>query len=257
VIPRRSCRSRRVPVPPPLWVWSQHWLDAAFLHWRAPCDAVQSLLPAPLEAATCEGAAWLSLVAFRLRVRPRGLPFVPGLSDLLEINLRTYVHCGGAPGIWFLSAHADNALAMGIARLLTPMPYLRAAMSYRREGDCFQFRARRASEEIEFSFLCRPDAHFRSAAPDSRDAWLLERYRLYARRPRGTLTFADVTHPPWRVQAIEPEQTINTLGDPWGLDLARPPDLAHYSPGVQARFGAFHKLKARELVGASAVGPPE
>ena len=26
-----------------------------------------------------------------------------------------------------------------------------------------------------------------------------------------------------------------------GLDLSRPPDLAHFSPGVEAHFGAFHE----------------
>ncbi len=70
----------------------------------------------------------MSLVVFRLRVRPRWLPYLPALSDLVEVNLRTYVRFGDAAGIWFLSVHADNAWAIAVARLLTPMPYVRAPM---------------------------------------------------------------------------------------------------------------------------------
>ena len=45
------------------------------------------------------------------------LPAVPGFSSLLELNLRTYVSCGGKRGIFFLSMHANNRLAIGVARL--------------------------------------------------------------------------------------------------------------------------------------------
>src|SRR5438094_436421 len=104
------------------WVWSQHWLDLLFLHWRVPPALLRSQVPAALEIATLDGSAWVSLVLFRLRVRPRWLPFLPCVSALLEMNLRTYVHYRDRPGIWFLSVHADNHLAMWLAKLLTPIP---------------------------------------------------------------------------------------------------------------------------------------
>jgi len=40
--------------------------------------ALRPHVPALLEVATHDGEARVSLVLFRLRVRPRGLPFLPG-----------------------------------------------------------------------------------------------------------------------------------------------------------------------------------
>jgi uncharacterized protein len=109
------------------WVWSQYWRDLLFLHWRVDPAVVRPHVPTPLEVATHDGYAWVSLVLFRLRVRPRWLPFIPGASELVEVNLRTYVSCQGAHGIWFLSVHADNRWAIRLAKLLTPMPYFDCA----------------------------------------------------------------------------------------------------------------------------------
>ena len=104
------------------WVWSQHWLNVLFLHWQVPAAALRAHLPSALDIATYDGSAWVSLVLFRLRVRPRWLPYLPGLSDLVEVNLRTYVRFRDKPGICFLSVHADNRGAIFLAKRLTPMP---------------------------------------------------------------------------------------------------------------------------------------
>src|SRR5207247_7183120 len=98
--PTRSC------------VWSQQWLDVLFLHWRVAESSLRSHVPAPLEIATRDGDAWVSLVLFRLRVRPPWLPFVPGVSELVEVNLRTYVHCQVKPGSGVSSVRADNVWAI-------------------------------------------------------------------------------------------------------------------------------------------------
>src|SRR2546421_4110241 len=85
------------------WVWSQQWRNVLFLHWQVPAASLRLQIPAPVEIATYHDAAWVSLVLFRLRVRPRWLPFLPGVSELVEVNLRTYVRVQNRPGIWFLS----------------------------------------------------------------------------------------------------------------------------------------------------------
>jgi uncharacterized protein YqjF (DUF2071 family) len=137
---------------------------------------VRPHIPAPLEVATHDGGAWVSLVLFRLRVRPRWLPFLPGVSELVEVNLRTYVRCRAKTGIWFLSVYADNRWAIRLARLLTPMPYAHAAMRYQRFGDQFQFQAWQGLTFVpESAFTFRPTGKGVEPRQHSLDEWLLER----------------------------------------------------------------------------------
>jgi uncharacterized protein YqjF (DUF2071 family) len=229
------------------WVWSQHWRDVLFLHWQVPVGRLRRHVPAPLEIDTWEERAWVSLVLFRLRVRPRWLPFLPGLSNLVEANLRTYVHFHGRPAIWFLSVHADNAWAIRLAKWLTPMPYLQADMTYRGQDDQFRFSARRTSfPSCRLSLAFRPDPAGEETPDGTLDAWLLERYRLYIQDCRNKLLEAEVVHPPWIVHKANLSMSDNTLGEPLGLDLSRAPDRVHYSAGVQARFGGFRGVNGVE-----------
>lgn len=225
------------------WVWCQHWLDVLFLHWRVPFAALRPHVSAPLEIDTYDGQAWVSLVLFRMHVRPRWLPFLPGFSNLVELNLRTYVRHRGKPGIWFLSVHADNAWAIRVAKWLTPLPYVRAQLAYRPEGRDGPFRASLASPGEALSLTFTPTPGAREAAEASADAWLLERYRLYIRGRRDKLLQGDVLHPRWRFQDAAVEVAANSLGKSVGLDLTRAPDKAHFSGGVRALFLPFEGLE--------------
>jgi uncharacterized protein YqjF (DUF2071 family) len=209
------------------WVWDQRWRDVLFLHWRLPLPLLRERVPDALEIDTYAGTAWVSMVLFRLRVRPRWLPYVPGLSDLVEANLRTYVRADGRPGIWFLSVQADNRVAMQLARWLTPMPYAHAPLTYTRLRDR-HFEAASSAWSATF----RPTG---VAAPASGlDAWLLERYTLFLQDRRRRWLTADVEHAPWQVQDV----AVSFAGAV-GIDQRRAPDAAHYSTGVRARFGPF------------------
>jgi uncharacterized protein YqjF (DUF2071 family) len=75
-------------------------------------------------------------------------------------------------------------------------------------------------------------------AADSLDAWLTERYRLYA-LGKDSLLQGTAEHPPWETQEINGRVECNTIGRPFGLSLGSEPDSMHFSPGVAARFGAF------------------
>ena len=226
---------------PRSWVWSQHWRDLLFLHWRTSVASVSPHVPIELEVDTFDGTAWLSLVVFRLKVRPRWLPFLPGLSSMTEVNLRTYVRHAGRPGICFLTVHADNRLAMRLARLLTPMPYHHARLRYERLGSGLVFDGSSQSlSPRQLSVMFRPVGDLREPLDGSVDAWLLERYRLFMEGRRGRrLLEAEVSHPRWSVQSVELLDHHGSWGDP---DLSRPPDLIHFAPGVQTLFGSFHAL---------------
>ena len=44
-------------------------------------------------------------------------PPLPVVSQSPELNVRTYVHFDGVPGVWFFSLDASNALAVWAARV--------------------------------------------------------------------------------------------------------------------------------------------
>lgn len=105
-------------------VMFQRWAHLLFLHWSLAPDLVQLTLPHGLQVDTFEGKAWVGIVPFFMRgVRPAGFVSVPGISNFLEMNLRTYVRDeGGRPGIWFYSLDANQALAVCLARAVLRSP---------------------------------------------------------------------------------------------------------------------------------------
>jgi uncharacterized protein YqjF (DUF2071 family) len=225
-------------------IWQQHWRDVLFLHFRLAADQLSAHLPRRLEVDLFDGQAWLTYVFFRLKLRPAGMPFLAGLSSLVELNVRIYVRYQGAPGIYFLRMYADNWLAILTSRLLTPLCYEQATMIDRRH-DC-------GSGHIE----CRPAAMPSSVLsadveiavpptqppPDSLDAWLVERYRLFVEASNGSMLAAEVEHPPWLISHARLSAANDSLSRAMGLSVSAEPALAHYSPGVTARFNAFHRV---------------
>lgn len=216
------------------WVWSQQWQDVLFLHWRISECSLRPHVPQELEIDTYEGNAWVSVVLFRLKVRPRGLPFLPFVSELVEVNLRTYVSYRGKPGVIFLNVHADNRMAVAVAKLFTPVPYRRTMIDYRFATNRGAF----SSRVMESTFQMRSGA-VEEAKRDSLDEFLLERYRLYAIGRDGELLHAEVKHPRWRTERVDAQIESNHLGDEFGLKLSMVPEHAHFSAGVPALFGRF------------------
>ena len=93
-------------------VMGMTWLNLAFLHWRVPAAMLEGLIPVGLQLQSFDGSAWLGIVPFRMAgVHARGLPPIPGTSDFLELNVRTYVTDGVRPGVWFFSLDCQNKLA--------------------------------------------------------------------------------------------------------------------------------------------------
>ena len=185
----------------------------------------------------------MSLVLFRLKVRPTWLPFLPGLSSLTEVNLRTYVRCQGRPGIYFFSLHANNRFTIRLARLLTPLRYRWARLSYERLAGEFLFRGRVGTPPVgEWSVAFRPVGECWTPAEDSLDAWLLERYRAFVGSANRDVLEGEVEHERWVVRQVELLSAMNGIGREWGLELSRPPDRMHFAEGVSARFGSFRRL---------------
>lgn len=210
----------------------QRWAQLLFLHWTWDPAAIQATLPPGLTVDVHEGKAWVGLVPFFMeRVRPRGLPAVPGLSAFLELNVRTYVHDGqGRPGVWFYSLDANQWLAVKIARTFFHLPYEHAAMraTVAPETGEVDFRARRAGTERESRFGYRPagESAGRKAKAGSLEFFLVERYRLFAQDARRERLFSgQVHHPPYRIGAPHVRTWDDTMLRLAGFDGAgRAPD---------------------------------
>ena len=187
----------------------QVWDELLFVHWPVPAALLQPLLPPRLQIDTHDGLAWVGIVPFQMsKVRTRLSPPVPGTDNFLELNVRTYVHLDGVPGVWFFSLDATNALAVWVARTFFRLPYLRATMRLERPSPQLrQFMAQRTHAGV-------PSAHFRAtwtlgtplppAEPGSLAFFLTERYALYASNKAQTKLYRGrVAHAPWPLRTAQ------------------------------------------------------
>ncbi len=219
-------------------VMYQQWRDLLFLHWEYPAAAIQATLPEGLFVDTFGGKAYLGVVPFFMRnIRPRFLPAVPGISDFMEMNLRTYVHDrSGVPGVWFYSLDANQWLAVKIARHLFHLPYEHAEMKSSRMADGrIRYESMRTGDRANGRsclFEYAPGAELPLPAPDSLEFFLVERYRLYSSAPDG-LRRGSVFHQPYplcRAEVAAWDEHLLTLDG--FIPTGRPPDHIIMSRGV-------------------------
>lgn len=220
-------------------VMYQNWDDLLFLHWEVNPDMLAATLPDGLYLDTYGGRAFLGVVPFYMnKVRPRYCPSVPGISYFLEMNLRTYVHDEkGCPGVWFYSLDANQALAVAVARQFFKLPYQHAEMrAERKDGGWVHYRSRRAWTQVECEFLYRGAEEPMAAEEGSLEYFLAERYLLYTVL-NGEIYSGRVYHTPYPLARAEVECYSDRLFLLNGFDSpGRPPDLSHYSAGVQVEI---------------------
>lgn len=214
----------------------QEWRDLLFLHWEVPEAALRPHVPRSLAIDTFDGRAFLGLVPFAMHgVRPAGAPRVPGLSDFLECNVRTYVRGpdGADPGVWFFSLDAASTPAVRIARALWKLPYHRADMRLTRDGDSVRYESVRRSDQARCRVVYAPDPDSPPAAspPGTLEHFLAERYVLYAGDERR-LFRGRVRHTPYPLRRARFHDLDQTLTDAAGIRVDGPPILAHHAAGV-------------------------
>lgn len=220
---------------------TQRWRELLFVHWSVPLDAVRPLIPAALELDPWDGRAWVGAVPFRMQqIRPAWLPRALGLN-FLELNLRTYVHHRGQPGVWFFSLEASSRLAVWAARSGWSLPYWHARMHTEREGDRVRYRSeRRAQSRARFEVNYEIGEHLGPSDPGTFEHFLLERYTLFAQH-RGRILEGRVHHSPYVTHRARVGSLAQTLTEAAGLPaLDAPPEVAHFSPGVDVEvFGPW------------------
>ncbi|MCA9263591.1 MAG: DUF2071 domain-containing protein [Planctomycetales bacterium] len=213
----------------------QSWRHLFFLHWSMAPEILASALPAPLHLDTWEGLAYVGIVPFQMqRIRPAWLPAVCGLN-FLETNVRTYVTHRGQPGVYFFSLDANSHLAVNVARWQWGLPYYFAHMTCARQNQRFVYESRRPTQTADTRFELQIADELGESHPNTLEYFLLERYYLFVER-RGTLWSGHVQHVPYPAYRADVLASTQTLVEAAGLPPTnRPPDLAHYSPGVDVQ----------------------
>jgi uncharacterized protein len=210
----------------------QWWGKLLFMHWPVAVSALRPLVPPQLSIDTFDGQAWVGVVPFKMwGVRPYFTPPVPGLNSFLELNVRTYVHYRGVPGVWFLSLDIDSPFAKWGGRQFFFLPYHNAEMSFGQRGNSINYASERPAGDA-------PAASFRAgwtfqqplpqSEPDSLEFFLTERYCLYSAF-REQLYRCRVFHDPWPLRAAEVSSHESSMLEAAGLAEPTGEPLLHYA----------------------------
>ncbi|AHJ96310.1 hypothetical protein Hsw_0715 [Hymenobacter swuensis DY53] len=217
----------------------QRWSNLLFAHWPVSPEVLRPYLPPRLELDLFDGQAWLGVVPFTMsHIRPLGLPAVPGLSALHELNVRTYARLDGVPGVWFLSLDATQPLGVWAARTLFHLPYLHARMQLTHTPDgtlhATATRTHRSEPAATFAASWQPGAALPLAQPNTLAHFLTERYHLYtaghtvrAGQHGNSLWRGQLWHAPWALREATLTRWESTLVESHGLSTPAGPPLLH------------------------------
>jgi len=222
-------------------VMYQKWRDLLFLHWEYDPEDIQKTLPNELTVDTYNGKAYIGIVPFFMKdIRPRFCPTVPGLSNFMEINLRTYVYNkSGTPGVWFYSLDANNWFAVKIARKFFCLPYFDSRMASISIGvntpiEYYSHR-RGTGEDSKFYFMYQETEKIDPVEDDSLEFFLIERYILFSHcKSNNKLYHGQVQHNPYLLSNVKVDYLSEGLISLAGINKPnREPDHIIMSKGVE------------------------
>ncbi|MCA1614584.1 MAG: DUF2071 domain-containing protein [Acidobacteria bacterium] len=226
-------------------VMYQSWGDLLFMHWQVPEELLRKHIPARLDVDTFEGRAFVGVTPFTLwGVRPVFVPPVPFLSEFHEINVRTYVHLGGDPGVWFFSLDANSVAAVTGARAFYRLPYFNARIERERAGETTLYSASRTDPEgapAEFEARWDVGAGQPEAEPGTLDFFLTERYCLYA-ADGDKLYRARIHHKPWPLHGARLRSYRSTMVDAAGLGHPAGEPLVHHGGPVDVEVWPLEEV---------------
>jgi uncharacterized protein YqjF (DUF2071 family) len=224
----------------------QTWGKLLFMHWPVSPDLLRPFIPERLAVDTHDGVAWIGIVPFTMwNVRASFLPPLPGLSAFHELNVRTYVHLNGVPGVWFFSLDAANRIAVRAAKWSFGLPYYWAEMELEQRGNKIKYDSKR--REAGGGAKCQPELgtiwtiehSLPETEPGSLGFFLTERYCLYSRKS-SRLYRARIFHRPWPLRAATLESLRSSMLEPLGLTAERgePGPLVHYAEELRVSIWA-------------------
>jgi uncharacterized protein len=236
---------RSWPVPSKNWIMRQTWKNVFFAHWPILPERLRPSIPSTLEIETYQQMAWLGVVIFEIEgIYFRGLSPISVVLKFPEVNLRTYVQHKEKPGVFFLSLDVANWASLSIAKRWYHLPYCKAKISYRKEGNIFHCQSvRKGNSNIPITFKgsFTPDSVSYFPEEGTIDHWLTERSCLYSQDRRGNIYCGDIHHKPWPLQKATAEISNNTLPTPFGINISEKKPILHFSNGVDTLFWNIKK----------------
>lgn len=218
-------------------IMHQDWGKLLFMHWRISEEVLRPLVPERLTIDKFDGSAWIAITPFTMwdiRAFPPYLPPVPGLSRMHELNVRTYVHLGNVPGVWFFSLDANSAVAVATARMFFHLPYFTAEIELKEKGKAIDYSLSRTEEggqAARFNARWKIGETLPFSHPGSLEFFLTERYCLYSAR-QEKLYRCRIFHQPWPLQKAELSAFNSTMIEADGLPTPKADPLLHYAAEV-------------------------
>lgn len=198
-----------------------------FAHWPLDYGTVRALVPPALPLDRYDGAAWIGVTPFELRLQLRGLA-MPILRRVPELNVRTYVTVEEKPGVYFFSLDIRSLAAVLGARTFYRLPYYPARMHALTSGATVRYESERISRHrARFRASYRPISELRHARLGSLEHFLTERYCLYTAGRRGVFR-TDIHHLPWPLQDASAAIAENSMASAAGLAVPDHQPLTHF-----------------------------
>ena len=224
----------------------QYWGKLLFMHWSIDGAALRPLIPDQLSIDTFDGKAWIGVVPFTMwGIRASFLPPIPGASAFHELNVRTYVHYQGVPGVWFFSLDAASKLAVWGARTFYYLPYFNAELSLRQAGNTIEYLSRRQDKRgapAELSAAWTIGAPLAQARPGSLEFFLTERYCLYSYQ-REQLYRSRIFHQPWPLQSATLDSYQSTMVESLGIDEPKGAPVLHYAESIGVSIWPLRRVR--------------
>jgi uncharacterized protein YqjF (DUF2071 family) len=219
-------------------IMHQDWGKLLFMHWRMDQQKLRPLIPERLTIDTFDGSAWIAVTPFTMwdiRAFPPLLPPVPGLSSMHELNVRTYVHLDGVPGVWFFSLDANSAIAVLTARTFFHLPYLNASMELEQQDQTIIYSSSRTkghdAPPATFDATWKIGETLSYSHPGSLEFFLTERYCLYTSH-KQKLYHCRIFHEPWPLQKATLSSFDSTMIESHGLPTPKEEPLLHYAEEI-------------------------
>ena len=228
------------PRPVRRTVFTQSWLDLAFVHWAVDPGLVAPMLPAGVHPDVLDGATQVGLIAFRMRGVGIGPgPAVPYFGSFAETNVRAYtVDDAGRRGVFFLSLDATRLVPVLVARALG-VPYSWSRMSVTDTGAEHTYACRRrwpGPRGTTSLLTVRSGAPI--AAPTPAERFVTARWGLHLSGRGGAAAYWPNEHDEWPLHRAELVRLDDGLVAATGLPAPDgPPASVLWSPGVRVRFG--------------------
>jgi uncharacterized protein YqjF (DUF2071 family) len=226
----------------------QEWGKLLFMHWRMDEERLRPLIPAGLEIDTFDGSAWIAVVPFTMwdiRPLPPYVPPIPGLNAMHELNVRTYVHLDGVPGVWFFSLDCNNAAVVVGARTFYYLPYYNAEIELQQRETAIDYLLHRTDDPpAGFHASWQIREPLPTTSPDSLEFFLTERYCLYSEH-KEAIYWSRIYHQPWPLQKADLVSFDSTMIESLALPSPKGEPLVHYAEEISVDIWPLKKRRPR------------